>query len=68
MVRTLEIYRKTKMQNVYGEELWLLSFRELPHDDLEALFDDEPYVCCRGRIQLGSLKLISSSQELLVKQ
>jgi hypothetical protein len=66
MIRTLEIYRKTEITNVYREELWLVCFGELTHrDPLELLFDDEPPAYCRGRRQRGSLKLISSSQEFL---
>jgi hypothetical protein len=69
MIRIGEIYRKTAMPHVYREELWLICFGESPHrDPLEALFDDEAPASCRGRRQVtGTLKLISSSKEFLVR-
>lgn len=69
MTRIFDIYRKTRIPNVYREELWLFCFEESPHGDpLEALFDDEPPADCRGRRQLsGNLKLISSSRKFLVR-
>lgn len=69
MIKIVETYRKTEIQNIYREELWLVCFAESPHrDPLEALFDDEAPAYCRGRHQFsGRLKLVSSSQEFLVR-
>lgn len=65
MIRTVDMYRRTEMPNVYREELCLVCFAESPHrDPLEVLFDDQPPAYCRVCYQpSGSLKISSSSQE-----
>jgi hypothetical protein len=68
MIRTIDIYRRTQIQNVYREELWLFCFEDSPNEEeLESFFDNESAAYCRGHRQLGSLKLVSSSREFIVK-